>query len=298
MTPGVSIVVPFYNRCADVEPCLRSLQAQKLSAGRTFEIVAVDNGSTDGTLEALRRAGVRVFTCSRRGPAAARNEGLRHARGEIVAFTDSDCIAEPGWLADLIRPFHEQQDVVFSGGPILARTMRPPGARFVEEQGVLDQWLLFSGAPGFPSFFATANAAFRSQAIRDAGGFDESLIAGEDADLCWRIVERGGSIAYCHKAIVRHRHRATFGGLYRWAFGYGESGAAVFAKHRRRMAKRARYAWNEYPALAAAPVRCFLSAIRGKNPYEIRRPLYEAVWRTGYLLGRWRGSIRYRVPFL
>ncbi len=296
-TPHISIVIPFYNRVAEVKPCLDAVLGQNLPEDLFVEVVCVDNGSTDGTREELTKFPVIVIDCQRRGPAAARNAGIAAARGSIIAFTDSDCMPQPDWLVELIAPF-EEATMLITGGVIKARTLEVGAARFAEEFRVLDQWSFFTEAPGFPPFFAMANCAMKRQAILDAGGFDDSLWMSEDADLCWRVLDVGGKIAFCPRALVRHSHRTTFDGLFRWGIDYGNGSAQVFAKHRDRFGKRAAIAWDCYPALAAAPLIILWNLIFGGNPYERRRPIYEAVWRTGYLWGRWKGALKNRVPYL
>jgi GT2 family glycosyltransferase len=293
----VSIVIPFYNRKADVARCLEAVRRQEIPGNVDVEIVCVDNGSTDGTREELVRLGAKVVDCTTRGPAAARNAGIAAAKGEIIAFTDSDCAPHRDWLKELLVPFREE-GVLICGGPIHARTLAFGVARFAEEFKVLNQWCFFSEAPDFPPFFATANAAFRAAALHKAKGFDETLFMNEDADLCWRVLDQGGKIAYCPRAVVRHSHRTTFSGLYKWGFDYGFATAIIFARHREKFGKSWRVAWDCYPALASAPVRLLWNAVFGTSSYERKKVIYETLWRAGYLLGAWKGSLKTKVPVL
>jgi glycosyltransferase involved in cell wall biosynthesis len=104
----VSVVVPVYNQAASLPRTLASLFVQDLPAS-DYEIIVVDDGSTDGTDAVARRlatswsGAMRVLTKHNGGPASARNLGLAHARGEIVAFMDGDCAAAPNWLSSLVR---------------------------------------------------------------------------------------------------------------------------------------------------------------------------------------------------
>lgn len=289
-----SVVIPFYNRKADVGPCLRSFLSQEIPAGWEGELVAVDNGSTDGTVEELGRFPVRLVECARPGPSAARNEGIAAARGEIILLADSDCIARPGWLAGMLAPF-DDPDVVIVGGRIRGRRPRTGVERFAEEFGVLDQEKFFSTAIVMPPFFATANMAMRRRVWEAVEGFDEAFRVGEDADFCWRAMERGGEMRYLRDAVVLHRHRHTFDGLFRWGMDYGEGTAQLLAKHRKLIGIGPHMAWGAYPPLAAALLAipwnlCFLPEL-----HDRRRAIYETVYRAGIIVGRWKGSVKYRV---
>lgn len=297
LQPKVSVVVPFFNRNAEVEKCLRAVLSQELPDGMTFEVVAVDNGSTDGTREKLQALPVRLVDCSRRGPAAARNAGIRAACGEIVALTDSDCVPEPGWLAALIAPF-EVQDMLAAGGRIEALDVTCGVALFTERNGILDQKKLFDGVFCFPPFFATANAAFRRDALVKTDGFDEDLRIGEDSDLLWRVLDLGGKIAYCDKARVRHAHRTTFRGFFRQAVDYGMGAANVFAKHREHFGVRYLVEWDSIIALALVPLSWPFRLLFARSPIGRKWCLYEAIWRTGFSIGRIKASITNRCAFL
>jgi len=298
MTPaiGVSVVVPFYNRREEVARCLEAVLAQQLPAGVTIEVVAVDNGSTDGTRDLLASYPVRLVECPRRGPAAARNDGIAAARGPIVALTDSDCVPAADWLTHLLEPFADPA-IIAAGGRIEALSLRRGVAVFFEERRFLNQEKLFRGSFCYPPFVATANAAFRRETLMAVGGFDESLRVGEDADLCWRALDRGGSIAYCPRALVRHGHRETYRDFFRQAVAYGDGAARVYARHRQRFGVRRPVDWENIIYLARLPLEMALRAVVCQTPYKRRSAFYDALWRTGFTLGRWRGSLRNGVAY-
>jgi cellulose synthase/poly-beta-1,6-N-acetylglucosamine synthase-like glycosyltransferase len=260
-------------------------------------VIAVDNGSTDGTPAALAQLPVRVVPCARPGPAAARNAGIRAATAPVVAMTDSDCVPEPGWLARLVAPFSDPA-VLGVGGRIDALTVTRGVEIFAEKYEVLCQAKMFAGVLGFPPFFVTANAAFRRDALLRVDGFDETLTVGEDADLAWRVLDLGGKLVYCHGAMVRHAHRRTFAGLFHQAFAYGEGAATVFARHRARFGRRAAVQWYDIAALAIMPLVIPWRIVSGADAYERKSGFYEAVYRAGFTLGRLRGSLKHRVVFL
>lgn len=296
--PDVSIIMPFLNRQDQVMTCIHALLNQKVPPKLSYEIIAVDNGSTDGTAERIAGPRVRVVNCEVSGPAAARNAGLRAARAQIVAMCDSDCIPCETWLWNIIQPFSDPT-ILASGGRIEALHVRCGVAFFSEDFKVLNQEKFFTGGVlGFPPFLATANVAYRRDALFQIGCFDESLRIGEDSDVSWRLLEIGGRLAYCPDALVRHRHRETFGGLFRQAVDYGMGAAAVFAKHRDRLHRAVAVQWEDISFLAVAPFKALWAAVAGRNGYYRKRYVYEAIWRTGFIIGAARGSLRKRVIFL
>ena len=297
MQPTVSVVVPFFNRCSEVRLCLESILSQQLPGGASYEVIAVDNGSTDGTLTQLQKYPVRVVQCTVPGPAAARNAGIAAAGGEVIAMIDSDAAAQPGWLAALTAPF-ARPDMLAVGGRVEAMSVERGVELFAERSAVLNQRKFFAGVLGFPPFFATCNVAYRRSALERVGGFDETLRVGEDSDLAWRVLDLGGCIGYAPGAFVRHAHRSTFVGLFTQALDYGAGAAQIFAKHRHRFGRRVSVQWHDIAGLALAPLNASRWLVFGATPYERRLGLYEAVYRAGFTLGRLRGSLRHRVLFL
>jgi GT2 family glycosyltransferase len=236
---SVSIVVPVRNAMRTLPLCLPALA--RLDPAPS-EIVLVDNGSTDGSLDVLRAferdhpsCAVRVLEESRPGASAARNAGIRAAKGEVIAFTDSDCSPDRAWLEHLLTPFLDQAVAGAAG-----RIVGAPSRTTVELFSVLytlqssgkparhDHWSPWEG--GFP----TANFAARKSMLEKLHGFDEAVcIYGEDYDLCARLYAAGGVIAYVPEAVTAHHHRTTVRGMVRQAFGFGRSHPYLLKRHAR-----------------------------------------------------------------
>ncbi len=216
--PKISVVVCAYNEAATIDECLTSIENLTYP---DFEIILVNDGSRDVTGAIARRhASVTVLDIPNGGLSAARNIGLEHATGEIVAYTDGDVRVDPDWLTHLVRPFLTS-DVVGAGGPNLVPDDDPPMAQCIARapgsptQVMLDDRIA-EHVPG-------CNMAFRRDALLAVGGFNPIYLrAGDDVDICWRLQARGWKIGFAPSALVWHRHRASLRAYWRQQVGYGE----------------------------------------------------------------------------
>ena len=184
--PRVSVVVPCYNRAELLDAALRSVAAQTF---RDFEIVVVDDGSTDGTplvLAEWERRGARVLRQANRGPSAARNNGVRAARGELLAFLDSDDLWRRTYREEIVAVFDERPDVGLVAPAF--QTMHADGRptrRLVGKKSpgpVYTTRTLLQGDVG-----TIINPVIRRELFLAVGGYDETLRSGEDCDLWLRL---------------------------------------------------------------------------------------------------------------
>jgi glycosyltransferase involved in cell wall biosynthesis len=227
MKPLVSIIVPTFNNAGTIGLCLRSLQ--KLEYWH-FEVNVVNDGSTDGTLEVARQSVAgderfRFFSLDRQtGPGAARNVGMLHARGAILAFIDGDISAPPDWLDRLLPPLLEGQadcsggpDYVPHDGPLLSRCIGYSMDSIVCTGGLrLGRTRLVKYLPG------TGNMAVWKDVLERVGPFDEHFRdTGEDKELLYRVQCSGARIQYVHDAPVWHHRAPDFYTHARKMFLYG-----------------------------------------------------------------------------
>jgi mycofactocin system glycosyltransferase len=227
-TPSVTIVIPVRDRPAELADCLASLRRLR-HPRRPLDVVVVDDGSARPPVVP---AGVRLVRTAGAGPAGARNAGARGARGDVLAFLDSDCVAEPGWLEALL-PELADPEVAAAGGRVVAAFERSWLERYEAVRSPLDLGPTRATAgPARPvSYLVTANLAVRRADFEAAGGFDERLRWGEDVDLCWRLYRAGRRLVYQPAGLVRHRHR---GGVREFAAtraSYARSEADLLARH-------------------------------------------------------------------
>lgn len=221
--PAVSVIVPVYNGAGTISACLESLLNQDYPT-EACEIIVVENGSTDRTTQVVEKYPVHLFHSPLRGPAPARNLGLTQSEADIVAFTDADCIAHPGWLSELVRPYAEAE-VGGVGGAILtyAHEGRNVVELFSDDHSPLVNFI--SGEHEFLPHLYTANASYRRRLLNAIGGFNANLVTGEDVDASWRLqLQTKAKLRYAPQAIVYHQHRATRTGLARQyrQYGFGE----------------------------------------------------------------------------
>lgn len=281
--PFVSIVVPAFNAESSLDACLDSLLAQDYPPARR-ELLVVDNVSTDGTAALLaRRAGpIQILRATRRGPAAARNVGLARARGEIIAFTDADCVADPAWLRHLVAPL-EDPSIGISGGRILAFEPQTAAERFGER--IHDHAVALSGQR-LP-YAITMSWASPRALLERLRFFDESLLRCEDVDLAYRVYVAGYRMAYVAEAVVYHRNEQTLAGLFREGVAHGLHSVPLLRKHATLVESHGHRRFD--PKTYAAIVTDF----REYWSRSSEASLCSAVFNAGKKLGKIVGSVRF-----
>ena len=225
--PRVSVVVCAYNAERTMEACLASLETLDYP---DYEVIVVNDGSTDRTLEISESFPYcRIISQPNKGLSVARNVGAEAATGEIVAYTDSDCVVDPDWLTYLVARM-EAGGLSACGGP----NFPPP------EESLVPAAVAVS--PGGPTHvlisdevaehIAGCNMAFRRDALLALGGFDPQYrAAGDDVDICWRFQDAGHTIGFSPAAVVWHFRRNTVRAYLNQQRGYGKAEALVYAKH-------------------------------------------------------------------
>lgn len=223
--PFISVVLCTYNGAATIRETLEALSCLDYE---TYEVVVIDDGCTDGTADIVREYDYQLISVENGGLSRSRNLGMRAAKGEIVAYIDDDAYPDPHWLSFLAIGFLTSEHVGV-GGPNLAPH---------DDGHVAD---CVANSPGGPSHvlytdhlaehLPGCNMAFRREAIMAIDGFDERFrIAGDDVDLCWRLIEKGGTLGFHAGAVVWHHRRNKVATYLQQQRNYGRAEAMLEQK--------------------------------------------------------------------
>jgi len=223
--PSVSIVIPVKDRADDLRSCLESLQVLDYPEDK-FQVVVVDDGSSDPTPEVAREFGAILVESGAigGGPALARNKGAAVATGEILAFIDSDCTASTDWLADLVPVFCDAK-IAAVGGWVDGMHHGSALDRYEAVMSSLNlgRREMVGGAGGDTFYLPSCNLLMRKAAFTAAGGFRAEMQVGEDVDLTWRLRDAGWIIRYLPLGTVYHAHRSQPWPFMKRRFEYGTS---------------------------------------------------------------------------
>lgn len=271
--PDVSVIVPVRDAAATLPALLDALAAQ---THPSYEVIVVDDASRDTTADILRRHPLapRIVPADGSGSYAARNLGLAAAAGEVVAFTDADCVPSPGWLAAATAELGPREVLA---GRVQQRRREQAGvverydrATYLDQQDLARQ-----------GFAATANLVTRSALLRELGGFDGTLRSSGDRELGHRLAAAGIPVRFCASAWVEHQPRTTLRQLWQ-------------------LHRRLGRGWRDLHRVGAAPVWWHEGGLRiplgqvvelvGRDsPGLRRRNLLPA--HTVAMAGRWTGRL-------
>ena len=214
--------------------CIEASMRQDIPAD-DYEIIVVDDGSTDDTAEVVKRYPVRLAAQANSGPAAARNHGAGLSRGGILVFTDSDCVPERDFLRKITSCFDDPKVMGAQGSYRTAQ--RGFVARFCQAE-IETRYSMMSKKDGI-DFIGSYAAAYRREAFFACNGFDESYTAasGEDTDLSYEMHERGMRLVFRPEAVVFHRHPATIKKYLRTKFYRGYWRVRLYRKHPQKVLK-------------------------------------------------------------
>ncbi|MDY7080754.1 MAG: glycosyltransferase [Chloroflexota bacterium] len=222
----VSVVIPAYNSAGTLPACLRALQNQTVPADQ-YEVILVDDGSTDGTAEVARDFGIQVISQPNAGQASARNRGAKVAQGDLLLFTDADCAPAPDWIERMAAAFADP-DVAGAKG-IYRTRQREFVARFVQVE-YEDKCDRMRNQETI-DFVDTYSAGYRRDLFLSSGGFDASFRIDEDQELSFRLAKAGHRLVLVPEAWVFHSHVHTLGGYARRKFWIGYWKVRVVREH-------------------------------------------------------------------
>ncbi len=296
--PFVTIIVPVRDGERTLRDCLVSLLASDYPPERR-EIVVVDNGSKDRTAEIIQDFPVRSAWETQQGASAARNRGIELGQGEILAFTDADCVVSRTWLRELVRGF-ESDDVGAVAGEIMAFPPSTGAERYMAKR--VPRWQRANLSAPRPSI-VTASIAVRKAVFRQIGLFDPNLTRAQDTDFGWRFFrECPLELRYSARAIVLHRHRATTPEFFRHQAAWGYGGALISSKYQ--LPSGMREELRLYRALGTQLLDLGKAAARyarhGRGWDDLEYAYFDVLCRLGRRVGalRWLTVDRHFAPSL
>jgi len=259
---GCSVIIPTRDRPDQLDACLEALSAQSLPRDR-YEVIVVDDGSREPVAPRLGRfasqLNVRHARTPGAGPSAARNAGIELAAGACLAFTDDDCLPDPGWLTALQGALRRSPGSMVGGRTL---NLLPHCLPAEASQLIMDIVLGFYNAdPDRPRFFTSNNMAVEAALLREVRGFDVTFLTAEDRDLCdrWRLA--GHPLVFVSGAVVRHAHRMSLAGFVRQHTGYGRGAYRFMRTHRQRDAATSTLETGFYAGLVPTAARL----VRGRQ---------------------------------
>ena len=235
--PYFSVIVPTYNRLGRLRQVIAAFERQAYPSD-AYEVIVISDGSTDGTdayLKTLRSTmQLRWLTQANKGPAAARNAGVRTAVGEFIVFVDDDVVPEPELLKEHARSHHEAEGDVVVLGPLLTPEgfEMAPWVRW-EQEMLMKQYsaMLRGDWLATARQFYTGNASLRRSHILAAGGFDEGFRRAEDVELAYRLANSGLKFVFNNRAAGMHFADRSYRAWLDAAYSYGRNDV-IFARDR------------------------------------------------------------------
>ncbi len=226
---SVSLIIPTYNNGSTLRPCLESIKKQSLVPN---EIIIADGHSTDDSINIAKEYDCKIVYEDRGTRAAACNEALKIAQGDIIVFTDSDVVTDKEWLENLVETFNKMDsEVACVAGPHLEY---PNESLFGKAVSAIyntvfgGRWSdqvksIFDNKERFIQSAAGCNAAYRREALEEVLPFNESLLTAEDTDINYRLTQKGKKLFFTPSAIVYHqrpqKHKAFRNKSKKYAIG-------------------------------------------------------------------------------
>ncbi|MBI4838721.1 MAG: glycosyltransferase [Nitrospirae bacterium] len=230
-----SVIIPAYNAEDTIRNCLDALEKQTIPK-EDYEVIVVDDGSTDRTPEIIKRFPVKYLRQKNKGPASARNSGAGEAKGEIILFTDADCVPQESWIKEMIMPFKDPAVIAVKGA--YKTKQRSLTARFAQTE-FEERFKMLEKADSI-DMVDTYSAAFRKQAFLSFGGFDPSfpVANNEDTELSYKMSRAGCKMVFNPAAIVFHlKHPDTIKKYAKLKFWRGYWRVVVYKRYPDKMFK-------------------------------------------------------------
>ncbi len=233
--PAVTVVVPVRNGEETIESLLESLNNLNYESDKV-EVIVVDGNSTDKTREIVKNYPVKLFIENKKGLNVARNIGIKKSKGEIVAFTDSDCIVPPNWITKIVENFKDPQVSCVGGS---AKALNSDFVSQYADNSIVRLMPFFRKREELDKvrpFFrhpAGCNMAYRRKVAEEIGYFDENIQYGfDEVEFADRVCKAGYKMVLDPNVMVWHKHRSTLGEFLKQNFQYGRGSGLVLKRNR------------------------------------------------------------------
>ena len=230
---SVSVIVPVHNRELTIQPLMESLQKLDYDKNKV-EVIVVDGNSTDKTREIVKKYPVKLIVEKRKGLNRARNTGIKFSTGEIIAFTDSDCIVPPNWITKIVENFKDPKVSCVGGS---AKALDSDFVSQYADNSIVRLMPFFTKREELEKvkpFFrhpAGCNMAFRRKVAEEVGYFDENIRYGfDEVEFADRVCKAGYKMVLDPEVVVWHKHRSTFKEFLKQNFQYGKGSGLVLKR--------------------------------------------------------------------
>lgn len=204
MEKFVSIIIPVYNDQEGLKNCLNAIYLQTYNRNK-YEIIVIDNGSKEPIyIEKEKIKNLKIILCEKKGSYSARNAGIDISKGEILAFTDADCIPDKEWLKNGVNSLCKENEKYFIGGNV--NLLLPENSSIIAHYQYLIGFMQKENIEK-KKFSVTANLFATKEQFVEVGKFDERLLSGGDLEWCHRSIANGFSIKYAPEVIVTTKPR-------------------------------------------------------------------------------------------
>lgn len=237
----ISVIIPVYNASQTVAQTLKALQVQTFSP---IEVIVVDDGSTDSSAAVIQSfPNVKYFYQQNSGPASARNYGAAQASGEIIFFTDADCVPQKNWVERMLQGFQSENIAVVCGSYGIANS-ESLLARVIHQEILFRHHRLMSV---YPKVFGSYNFAIKKKIFEEVGGFNTQYrnASGEDNDLSYKIINAGYKIFFKKSGLVDHYHTTRLGKYLKEQFRHGYWRVKMYRDYPKMMAGDGYTFWKD-----------------------------------------------------
>jgi glycosyltransferase involved in cell wall biosynthesis len=282
----LSIIIPALNSATTISRTLSSIFSNSIS-NDSFEVLVIDNGSTDNTIKIAKTYDVKVYHCEPKGIGPPRNLGIKKAKGNIICFTDSDCIVTNSWLPKIDKFFKLNPQADGIGGPTLPypfsqnRLQELTGKIFVDEQNYSKTTKKLQFGTSSPFLFGS-NSAYKKEALLEVGGFPEP--GGSSLELSWKLMTAERNLFFDPDLHVFHVFPSNLRSLFKMYFRWGSQYTVMQKRFRGNTATLYGVACSGYGI-----ARILLSLVSPRNSTEKMLQLNQAIV---YFLGRLQGLNR------